>query len=170
MVLQKRILRTGLPAFALILLVLGAGVYLCATPRAGEKLSDEHMAKIVGGDGCKDCRYNGQRLDECYHTGLFDACQTNKCIANYMLDDTCDLGDGTCTASLNVNKAWCTQYARVDTNCTTSYPTGWSVWTTSYYGSACTARSPTVRCQKPSNNCDGTLITTSTRYPGIDCP
>lgn len=132
-------------------------------------LTDAQLAGLVGSGACKDCRYAGARQDECYHALWVDPCQTSKCIANYALEDTCDPGVGTCTAIQNPDKAWVTQYSRVDSGCTTSNPTGWTNWYTHYYGADCTAVTPRIRCQKTNGACNGTLIDSSTRYPGIMC-
>ncbi|HOR28423.1 MAG TPA: hypothetical protein PLG73_10425 [Candidatus Sumerlaeota bacterium] len=142
---------------------------LAPAPERVETLSDAAMAELVGGDGCKNCHYAPDRFDECLHYTQSDICQTSVCIANYLIESTCDLGAGTCTAYSDTYAAGYVQYARMDYYCSTSNPTQWLIYTTHYYGPNCTAAPQFMRCNKPTNNCNGTLVGSATRYPGISC-
>lgn len=133
-------------------------------------LADDQMSHLVGGDSCKGCRYDGRRLDECYHASLLDSCRTDTCIANYEIESTCDPGTGTCTAFLVHDQPHRVQYRRVDSGCTTNQPTGWVVWFNHYYGSSCIKYTANTRCQKINGTCDGTLIDSSSKTPQIQCP
>lgn len=153
-------------------LVLGAGLFFLGSNAGSgrpQALSEAQMETLVGGDGCFNCRYAGTRIDECYHQGYVDTCLTNKCLANYALEDTCDLGTGTCSAAQFTDQPWLAQYVRADSGCATNNPRTWVVWFTHYYGAGCATNAPKVRCQKASGSCDGSLIDSVTRYPGIKC-
>lgn len=138
-------------------------------PNRPPALSEREMGELVGGDGCFNCHAAGTRLDECYHQGYVDPCLSDKCIANYLIEDSCDLGQGTCTAQQLLEQPSAVQYARADSGCATNNPRTWTVWVTHYYGSGCATYAPKTRCQKSSGSCDGALIDTGTRYPGIRC-
>jgi hypothetical protein len=132
-------------------------------------LTEAEMKGAIGGDGCYNCHSVQLRQDECYHNGSIDSCQTSKCIANYCTEGTCDLGSGTCTALSSADNSWDYQYIRQDSGCSNSYSGLPVVWFTHYYGASCTSFSGKVRCQK-IGSCDGTLITTASKQPGIYCP
>ena len=134
-----------------------------------EKLTDMQLASIVGGDSCKECKFDPRRKDECYHDGFMDPCSTTECFANYLIEDTCVSGTGTCNSYYNTNKVHLVQYRRKDTNCTTSYPYGLTLWITHYYGPYCVRIDHYVRCQKSQNNCNGDLISMATQLGGIAC-
>lgn len=132
-------------------------------------LSGNDMRRLVGGSACKNCRYVGMRIDECGHFFNYDPCDPDACIANYLIDYTCDPGIGTCNAYLDNNQVHAVQYYREDSGCTTNNPTKWTVVFTSYYGSGCTMLPTEARCQKSNGSCNGTLIESTPRSPGILC-
>ena len=132
-------------------------------------LTDAELMAIVGGDSCKDCGYSGERQDECYHVSYLDPCSTSQCIANYVIEDTCTPGDGTCDGVLDNNVVGWVQYVRQDSGCSTSYPYTWFTFAVTYYGHSCTTRTYRVRCIKPTNNCNGTLISSTYLVPGVVC-
>lgn len=135
-----------------------------------KSLPSSYLATLYGRDACKECQNDGKRIDECYHYGWFDECRSDRCIANYLVEDTCVLGSGTCTAVMSPNAASTIQYVREDSNCTTDNPTEFQLWVTHYYGGEnCEAYDYHTRCEKNNGDCSGTLITSNTLYPGIDC-
>jgi hypothetical protein len=132
-------------------------------------LTDSEMQAMVGGDSCKDCGFSGLRRDECYHSSLYAPCSTSQCIANYIIEDTCTPGTGTCDGVLDYDKVGWVQYWRQDPGCSTSYPYTWFTLAETYYGHGCTKRTYKVRCVKPANTCNGALIGVAYIMPGIYC-
>jgi hypothetical protein len=87
-----------------------------------------------------------------------------------LIEDTCQPAlQSNCWATIDFDLDCSIQYLRSDTNCTTDNPSSWEIWRIHYYDSTCKTRTFKVRCQKPTNNCSGTLISTSTRSPAIKC-
>lgn len=132
-------------------------------------LSEERMSKIIGGAGCRGCRYAGGRIDECYHYAYADDCDTEQCIANYTIESTCDPLQGTCNAIQDWNSIGLVQYLRQDVGCLTLNEWDWDVWFTHYYGSNCATNTPVTRCEKFNGSCDGTLLDVSSWSPAIIC-
>lgn len=133
------------------------------------RLTDKEMASLVGGDGCSDCGYGGDRFDECAQENCADDCSTAKCFANYIIDSTCVNGTiGICTARPDISTARSISYIRVCENCT-AQNSGFQVVATHFYGSDCSSEDFSGNCLLPANACDGTLITASPVYPGIRC-
>ena len=132
-------------------------------------LSDQAMMDLIGGDSCKDCQYSGFRKDECFHRSYYDPCSTTECIANYIVEDTCTPGTGTCDGVLNTYKVAWIQYRRLASGCSSNYPYDWITYAETYFGHGCTKRTYETRCTKPSNSCNGTLISSTTYTPGILC-
>jgi hypothetical protein len=61
------------------------------------------------------------------------------------------------------------QYLRVDSGCQTNNPTQWLTWVTHYYGLSCNAKIYQTRCNKPTNSCNGTLISSTSFGTAIQC-
>ena len=137
------------------------------------RLDEERMLGLVGtSGGCDNCHYDPRRQDECSHYDLDDDCKSDECIANYLMEDTCDVALQTsCTGTWDPGKIYLVQYVRQDTNCTTDNPDEWQTWVTHYYddNGSCGSVVMQTRCEKPSNNCNGTLIEFGFRTGAIDC-
>ena len=137
------------------------------------RLSQSEMARIVGGHGgasCDSCTFDGLSGAECAHFSSSDACRGDQCIENVLTEDTCELYPvSNCWSQLNSQLNSCVQYLRVDTNCTTNNPYLWKLWRVHYYGSGCSKTNFYIRCEKPTNNCNGTLINDTEHGPGIEC-
>ncbi len=131
-------------------------------------LSTAELAGIVGGAACKDCQADSKRVDECYHYGFLDPCQTNMCLSTYLVGDTCVLGSGTCNGILMDDVVRMIGYVRQDIGCQTNNPNMWNLWATQYYGE-CEYLDYITRCEKTNGMCNGTLIDSGTATPGIAC-
>lgn len=119
---------------------------------------------------CDNCTYDDRRLDECYHESTIDDCSTDACIENLLVEDTCSLSEvGACGAETNVDLDESIRYHRSDSNCQTNNPLTWQIWTKHYYSEECLVKVFKSRCQKPTNNCNGTLVSITTIKNGIEC-
>lgn len=161
--------------YCIILLALSFAITLHSAARpalAGEPyapLSAQQMGGLRGG-ACADCRYAGERVDECYHEKFGDECAYDMCIANYVIESTCDPADGgECRSSLSYDNPYVVQYKRQDVDCYTENYWDWNLWFTHYYGADCATAEGVTRCEKLFYSCDGTLLGSSYRMPGIVC-
>ncbi|KPL07995.1 hypothetical protein AMJ85_09085 [candidate division BRC1 bacterium SM23_51] len=170
--------RNGAILLSLITLLVGTlafGMWLSSMPAvAHEDLDSRDMQLLRGSDsgGCKKCGYDGRRLDECAHFDVADDCRDDQCIANYLVEDTCEPAkDYECQTQLDPNKDAIIQYLRVDPGCSTYNPHIWMLWVKHYYGedAQCKERWFWVRCQKAAGSCDGTLIVMDSLGPAIEC-
>ena len=124
------------------------------------------MATTYGGDSCKNCQVISLRQDECDHF-YFGECSGGKCVANYMLQASCEPGTGICYGREDSDTTAYVQYLREDSNCSSSNP-DWHDWITIYSGSNCTEKTYEIRCDKVGS-CDGTLIDSYIQLSGIKC-
>jgi len=123
------------------------------------------------GGGCYQCGDGRDRQDECYHDGESDPCQSSKCLANYLFEQTCvPSATQDCSGVVQIWTVSAAQYERDDTNCTHTGSQK-SLWTTHYWGqtSPCSSTPFYVRCKKPTNSCSGTLRDYAIYYNGIWC-
>lgn len=165
---RRLVLVCGMSLIAVMLLAAWSIMGHASQLKGHNVLSNETMSNLWGAGSCMNCRYIGARIDECYHEYFTDPCAVDGCIANYAIDNTCDLGTGTCNALLDSTGVGLVQYSRADSGCVTNHPNGWSTWMTRYYGN-CATLTDTVRCEKTAGSCDGTLIESSARNPGVEC-
>jgi len=156
--------------------LVSAAVFLIAFTESDQPVplratSQEYVATLSGGTTtCDRCVYDGARQDECFHAGQVDECSTTACIANFLVEDTCFLSDiGSCYAIRDASADDVIHYKRADSACQTNNPNTWQLWKIHYYGGDCSMNYHWVRCQKPTNNCNGTLISTATTKNGIVC-
>lgn len=153
-------------AFAII---LHAAVRPALAAEQYKPLSEQQMSALRGG-ACANCRYAGERIDECYHEYFGDECAYDLCIANYVIESTCDPADeGECQTSISYENPYAVQYKREDVDCYTENYWDWNIWFTHYYGADCTPLDGVTRCEKLFYSCDGTLIKMAYRMPAIIC-
>lgn len=138
-------------------------------------MSDIEMTNVLGGGAgpCRNCHYAGARFDECAHYTSSEPtpCYGDKCIADYHISSTCDLGTpADCATEMSPDMPGVVQYLRADTDCqaATQY---YHNWLTDYFGNECDCDSVTwrVNCDKTNGSCDGTLIDTANRGTQILC-
>lgn len=141
--------------------------------RKTKELTESEMAVLYGGHGgaaCDQCAEVSERMDECAHFTSTDPCKTNQCIENWLIEGSCQVSEqSNCWAEMDFSLDYLIQYLRADSNCSTNNPSNWDVWRINYYGSTCKSRTYLKRCQKPTNNCNGALVDTSTRANAINC-
>jgi len=165
-----------LAILAALLLACAVSSHLAAAPGGAAPLSASQMAALAGGvASCKNCHDASARFDECRHTTTSDPnnCQTDMCIENEVVGNTCDLGTpAACTGTLDPEQPQVIQYVRSDTNCTWS-TNKYHTWVTHYYDGGPCADCPSVSwdvsCDKTNGQCNGTLDHTNNRGEKIVC-
>lgn len=132
------------------------------------RMTDEQMAHIVGGDGCRDCAFAGMRFDECAHDTCGASCSPYQCFSNYVIDSSCSLGNGTCKAKMNLGSVFAISYQRESQGCDTGNPDNEIVVATHYYSPNCGSETASSRCTM-SVLCDGTLDCIGMTDSGVIC-
>jgi hypothetical protein len=135
------------------------------------QLTEHELRTTCGGTTtCDNCGSDYVRQDECYHAGHVDDCSSDACLSKILVEDTCKLSDvGSCYAATDQEAMWLIQDHRADTNCQTNNPNTWAIWSKHYYGTDCSTRVRLTRCSKPSNTCNGTLVSRDITTNGIEC-